>query len=139
MKRLLFALAALAALSSHGATNVVSNGVSVVVAPSVVSWGARHDATPTQRVDVAGAYVREGAVVRQRTVNGWEVCPTSRRMVIVQRLGGTGTAVVGDSEGDLVRLTSSHSAVVFTGDNAPYSLVTVRAEDGDVDIFSSHR
>ena len=94
---------------------------------------------PTGKVAVAGAYYREGRLVFQYTANGWEACPPSRKLLIVQRLSGAGTAVVSDTTGDLVRLTPAYSAVVFTDASAPGSHVSVRAEGGDVTISASHR
>lgn len=119
-------------------TNVVASGGVAVVAPSVAPRGTFLNA-PTGRVDVAGAYVREDGVVRQYTANGWEVCPPARKLLVVQRLSGAGTAVVSDATGDLVRLTPAYSAVVFTDASAPGSHVSVRAEGGDVTVFTSHR
>lgn len=123
-------------------TNVVASGGVAIVAPSVAPRGTFLDA-PTGRVDVAGAFVREGGIVRQYTANGWEVCPPARKLLVVQRLSGDGagdgTAVVSDTTGDLVRLTPAYSAVVFTDASAPGSHVSVRAEGGDVTVFTSHR
>ena len=126
------------ACGASGSTNVVASGGVAIVAPSVAPRGTFLDA-PTGRVDVAGAFVREGSVVRQFTANGWEVCPPSRKLLVVQRLSGAGTAVVSDATGDLVRLTPAYSAVVFTDASAPGSHVSVRAEGGDVTVFTAHR
>ena len=134
---MLMVLAVLAA-AAPAATNVVASGASAIVVPATAPQGAFANA-PTGRVDVAGSFVREGGVVRQYTANGWEVCPTTRRLVVVQRLSGAGTAVVSDATGDLVRLTPAYSAVVFTDASAPGSHVSVRAEGGDVTISASHR
>lgn len=139
MKHLIFTLgvALSFALGASGATNVVASGATALVVPSTAPAGTFANA-PTGRVDVAGSFVREGGIVRQLTVNGWEVCPTTRRLVVVQRLSGA-TAVVMDGQGDLVRLTPAYSAVVLTGEHATGSPLSVRAEDGDVTISTSHR
>jgi hypothetical protein len=138
MRLMLFAAAFFVATRAGAATNVVAVGTDSIVVPAVVSFDA-HVAAPTGRVDVAGAFVREGSVVRQFTANGWEVCPTSRKLLVIQRLSGAGTAVVSDTTGDLVRLTPAYSAVVFTDASAPGSHVSVRAEGGDVTVLTSHR
>ena len=140
MKRLIFTLgvALSFALGASGATNVVASGTSAIVVPATAPQGAFANA-PTGTVAVAGAYYREGRLVFQFTANGWEVCPTTRRLVVVQRLSGAGTAVVMDGQGDLVRLTPAYSAVVLTDASAPLSHVSVRAEGGDVTISASHR
>ena len=139
MKRLIFTLgvALSFALGASGATNVVASGTTALVVPSTAPKGTFANA-PTGRVAVVGSFVREGGIVRQLTVNGWEVCPTTRRLVVVQRLSGA-TAVVVDGQGDLVRLTPSYSAVVLTGEHATGSQISVRAEGGDVTISTSHR
>ena len=140
MKRLIFTLgvALSFALGASGATNVVASGASAIVVPATAPQGAFANA-PTGKVAVAGAYYREGRLVFQYTANGWEVCPPSRKLLIVQRLSGAGTAVVSDTTGDLVRLTPAYSAVVFTDASAPGSQVSVRAEGGDVTVFTAHR
>jgi len=140
VKHLIFTLgvALSFALGASGATNVVASGASAIVVPATAPQGTFANA-PTGRVDVVGSFVREGGVVRQLTANGWEVCPPSRKLLIVQRLSGAGTAVVMDGQGDLVRLTPAYSAVVFTDASAPWSHVSVRAEGGDVTISTSHR
>jgi hypothetical protein len=139
MARMLFVIAVAALAHCAGATtNVVSAGASAIVVPATVSLDARAGIS-TGRVDVAGAFVREGSVVRQYTANGWEACPPSRKLLVVQRLSGAGTAVVSDATGDLVRLTPAYSAVVFTDASAPGSHVSVRAEGGDVTVFTAHR
>ena len=139
MKQLIFTLgvALSFALGASGATNVVASGATALVVPSTAPSGTFANA-PTGRVDVAGSFVREGGIVRQLTANGWEVCPTTRRLVVVQRLSGA-TAVVMDGQGDLVRLTPAYSAVVFTDGHAPGSSISVRAEGGDVTVSTSHR
>ena len=140
MKRLIFTLgvALSFALGASGSTNVVASGASAIVVPATAPQGAFANA-PTGRVAVAGSFVREGGIVRQLTANGWEVCPPSRKLLVVQRLSGAGTAVVSDTTGDLVRLTPAYSAVVFTDASAPGSHVSVRAEGGDVTVFTAHR
>lgn len=140
MKHLIFTLgvALSFALGASGATNVVASGATALVVPSTAPAGTFANA-PTGRVDVAGSFVREGGIVRQLTANGWEACPPSRKLLVVQRLSGAGTAVVSDTTGDLVRLTPAYSAVVFTDASAPGSHVSVRAEDGDVTVFTAHR
>lgn len=138
MARMLFVIVVAALAHCAGATtNVVTVGTSAIVVPAVVSLDARAGIS-TGRVDVVGSFVREGGIVRQLTANGWEVCPTTRRLVVVQRLSG-GTAVVMDGQGDLVRLTPAYSAVVLTGEHATGSPLSVRAEGGDVTISTSHR
>lgn len=138
MARMLFVIMVAALAHCAGATtNVVSVGANAIVVPAVVSLDARAGIS-TSRVDVAGSFVREGGIVRQLTANGWEVCPTTRRLVVVQRLSGA-TAVVMDGQGDLVRLTPAYSAVVLTGEHATGSPLSVRAEGGDVTISTSHR
>ena len=138
MARMLFVIMVAALAHCAGATtNVVSVGTSAIVVPAVVSLDARAGIS-TGRVDVVGSFVREGGIVRQLTANGWEVCPTTRRLVVVQRLSGA-TAVVVDGQGDLVRLTPAYSAVVLTGEHATGGSLSVRAEGGDVTISTSHR
>lgn len=138
MARMLFVIMVAALAHCAGATtNVVTVGTNAIVVPAVVSLDARAGIS-TGRVAVVGSFVREGGIVRQLTANGWEVCPTTRRLVVVQRLSG-GTAVVMDGQGDLVRLTPSYSAVVLTGEHATGSPLSVRAEGGDVTISTSHR
>lgn len=121
---------------------VVASGTSAIVVPATAPQGAFANA-PTGKVEVAGAYYREGRLVFQYTANGWEACPPSRKLLVVQRLSGDGagdgTAVVSDTTGDLVRLTPAYSAVVFTDASAPGSHVSVRAEGGDVTVFTAHR
>jgi len=135
---MLFVIMVAALAHCAGATtNVVSVGTSAIVVPAVVSLDARAGIS-TGRVDVVGSFVREGGIVRQLTANGWEVCPTTRRLVVVQRLSGA-TAVVVDGQGDLVRLTPAYSAVVLTGEHATGGSLSVRAEGGDVTISTSHR
>ena len=138
MARMLFVIVVAALAHCAGATtNVVTVGTSAIVVPAAVSLDARAGIS-TGRVAVVGSFVREGGIVRQLTANGWEVCPTTRRLVVVQRLSG-GTAVVMDGQGDLVRLTPAYSAVVLTGEHATGSPLSVRAEGGDVTISTSHR
>lgn len=132
-----FSLCALA-ICSQAATNVVSSGSSALILPAVITRPMDID-SPTGRVDTVGAFVKEGSVVRQRTSNGWEVCPGSRNLVIIQKLGTGGTAVVKDGAGELVRLTDALPAVVFTSRDTPTSPIWVDAVGAGVTVFYSQR
>lgn len=123
--------------AAQASTNVVSSGDTALLIPTTAPQGTFLSA-PTGRVEVVGSLVREGGIIRQRTVNGWEQCPRERNMVLVQVIGGAGTAVVVDSTGDLARL-SVNATIIFTNENAPRSGVSIRAEGGDVTVFTSHR
>ena len=80
MARMLFVIVVAALAHCAGATtNVVSVGTSAIVVPATVSLDARAGIS-TGRVAVVGSFVREGGIVRQLTANGWEVCPTTRRL-----------------------------------------------------------
>lgn len=132
-----FSLCALA-ICSQAATNVVSSGSSALILPAVITRPMDID-SPTGRVDTVGAFVKEGSVVRQRTSNGWEVCPGSRNLVIIQKLGTGGTAVVKDGAGELLWLTDEYPAIIFTDLQAPLSALWVSAVGTNVVVFSSQR
>lgn len=137
--RSLFILAILSmALFAPAATNVVASGESALILPAVITR-PMDIYSPTGRVDTVGSFVKEGSVVRQRTSNGWEVCPGSRNLVIIQKLGTGGTAVVKDGAGELVRLTDALPAVVFTSRDTPTSPIWVDAVGAGVTVFYSQR
>jgi hypothetical protein len=115
---------------SSASTNLVLTGVF----PASVSGGA-----PTNRVEVEGAIVAEHQRVLQKTIDGWVVCPRDRKFVIIQYVSGSGTAVVRDNRGELVRLDSVFRAVVFSGDDTLESAFYINAVGGDVVVFYSQR
>lgn len=135
--KLLIALGLTFAVFAGAATNTVSSGSTAIVLPAVVP--AYSPTAPTNRVEVMGALVREHGIIRQKTANGWEICPRERRFVIVQFMSGSGTAIVRDSGGDLARLSSACTALILTGSDTLSSQLYVHAEGGDVTVFSSQR
>ena len=139
MRTMLIALlVSVFAAVAPASTNVVTNGTSALILPMEIARPMDVIA-PTGRVETVGSIVKEGVVVRQLTVNGWEVCPRSRGLVIVQKLSTGGTAVVGDSTGALVHLTDAVPAVVLTAPHVSPSPIWVTAEGADVTVFYSQR
>ena len=135
---LIFLFAVATAVSAQATTNTITNATSVIIMPMVVTRPA-DVSSPTGRVETAGSIVKENGLVRQLTASGWEICPSARRLIVIQKLSASGTLSVGDGTGELVRLTDAVPTVVFTASDAISSPVWLTANGDDIDVFYSSR
>lgn len=138
MRKLLSLIVVTIPLLSQAALNQVAENTTALILPAVVDLAAHATITSTNRVSVAGNFVREGRTVRQYTANGWEACPSYRSLVVVQATEGDGTAIVDDGVGPIAHLKAGQ-VLTITDSHVTGNAYSVTASGGSVTVFSSQR
>ena len=135
----LLAIVLSAAFPAAAETSVVPDGQKLVVltgaypARNAIPW------VETNAVPAQGAVYRVQGAIRQYTANGWRPVIEERRLFIIRRMAGPGSAIVSDGRGELIVLDDDLPAGSFWGDRIQQSPVWVAATNGAVTVFASQR